>query len=264
MKLKYYWKIYKILFIQDIKSKMYYPSDFVISILGIILSDLSGLIVFNIMFLNFSNILGWNYLEMLFMYGFSLIALTPVQCLFDNNWNLKDRIFSGEFIKYCTKPINIYFYFIFETFDLKGLGQLFMGIGIVVYSIIKMKVSIDLLWMLVFGMLVLFSSLFMASLTNFAAATSFWIINSSMVMVFVNKFREYAKYPVSIYPTVLKVVFTFFIPISMMAYYPCVWILKPELIDWIACSLPLYSIFLFLLSYKFWMLGARNYNGTGT
>ena len=102
---------------------MSYRSDFIISMIGMILTDISELLAFYIMFLNFPSVCGWSYHEMLFLYGFSLVALTPLQCLFDNNWNLRHYVYEGDFIKYCFRPINIFFYFISEDFDTKGLGK---------------------------------------------------------------------------------------------------------------------------------------------
>ena len=65
-------------------------------------------------------------------YGFSLVAITPVQCFFDNNWSLRMYVRDGDFIKYYFRPINMFFYFQSEVFDIKGLGQLAFGIATIV------------------------------------------------------------------------------------------------------------------------------------
>ena len=121
--LKFYARMYRKILVQDLKSKMSYRADFVISTFGMIMTNLSGFVTFMILFHNFPTINGWDYHHMLFLYGFSLVALTPVQCFFDNNWNLRFMVQSGDFIKYCFRPINVFFYFISEVFDVKGLGQ---------------------------------------------------------------------------------------------------------------------------------------------
>ena len=87
--LGFYLRIYRKILAQDIKSKMSYRADFIISTIGMICTNVAGFISFWILFRNFPSVNGWNYYEMLFLYGFSLIALTPVQCLFDNNWSLR-------------------------------------------------------------------------------------------------------------------------------------------------------------------------------
>ena len=130
--LRFYARMYRKILVQDLKSKMSYRADFVISTFGMIMTNLSGFVTFMILFHNFPTINGWDYHHMLFLYGFSLVALTPVQCFFDNNWNLRFMVQSGDFIKYCFRPVNVFFYFISEVFDVKGLGQLAFGIGTII------------------------------------------------------------------------------------------------------------------------------------
>lgn len=144
-KVQFYVYIYIKILVQDIKSKLSYRADFVISTLGMILTNVTGYISFWILFNTFSEINGWNYYEMLFFYGFSLMAITPSQCFFDNNWNLQNSLVSGDFIKYCVRPLNIFFYYISEVFDIKGLGQFVFGIVTVWYSWHKLNITFSVL-----------------------------------------------------------------------------------------------------------------------
>lgn len=159
--IRYYLRIYKKLCIQNIKSKMSYRFDFIISLLGIILVNISGFISFWIIFQNFPSILGWTYYEMLFLYGFSLIALTPVQCFFDNSWNLLTYVFSGDFIKYFFKPLNLFFYYFSEIFDMKGLGQFCFGVFILVYSWMHLELAFSVFILVKLIIALVSASLFM-------------------------------------------------------------------------------------------------------
>ena len=263
-RLGFYIKIYLKILKQDLKSKMSYRADFVISNIGMILTNLVGFLSFIILFENFEEINGWTKYEMLFLYGFSLLALTPVQCFFDNNWNLRFAVESGDFIKYCFRPINIFFYYISEVFDVKGLGQLVFGGGTLVYAWYKVGIPVTFRSISLTCVSLFAASLFMIAVMNAAAATCFWITRSGMVMVLAFKFKDYSKYPISIFRGVFRVLFTFIIPIAYIAYYPSIVVLRPDnipVLSWI--SLPLGLVF-FYLSYRFWMRGARKYSGTGS
>jgi len=83
-KFNYYLKLYFLFVIQDIKSKMQYRIDFYISSIGMIVGNLLGILSLSILFKSIPNILGWTYYELLFIYGFSLIVLSPLQLFFDN------------------------------------------------------------------------------------------------------------------------------------------------------------------------------------
>lgn len=263
-KLQFYIRIYQKILVQDLKSKMSYRTDFIISTLGMILTNIVGMVTFWIMFQKFTNINGWNYHEMLFLYGFSLIALTPMQCFFDNNWNLRNHVYSGDFIKYCFRPINIFFYFISEVFDIKGIGQFFMGSIALSYAWIKLELDFSIWILLKLFIALITASLFMISIMNIAAATCFWIINSGYIMVTIFKFTEYARYPANIYQSVFRFCFTFIIPIAFVAYYPSLTFLRPDQIPILTQIAPLVGILFFILSYKIWMKGATTYSGTGS
>ena len=262
--LKFYMSIYGKVLVQDLKSKMSYRADFIISNIGMIISNLVGFVTFYILFSNFPSINGWTMYEMLFMYGFSLIALTPLQCFFDNNWNLRFMVRTGDFIKYCFRPINIFFYFISEVFDVKGLGQLCFGVGTLVYAWSHLAIPVSFVTIMQTVLYFLAASLFMIAIMNFAAATCFWIQNSGYVMVIMFRFKDFAKYPASIFNTVFRVIFTFVIPIAFIAYYPSLVVLRPDNVPLLSWLSPLIGLAFFYLSYKFWMLGARKYDGTGS
>ena len=262
--LKFYLSIYRKILIQDLKSKMSYRADFVISNIGMIVSNLVGFVTFYILFQNFPSINGWTMYEMLFLYGFSLIALTPVQCFFDNNWNLRYAVKTGDFIKYCFRPINIFFYYISEVFDVKGLGQLAFGVGTLVYAWRHLAIPVTAASITQTVLFLIAASLFMIAIMNFAAATCFWIQNSGYIMVIMFRFKDFAKYPASIFNSVFRIVFTFVIPIAFIAYYPALVVLRPASVPLLSWLSPIIGLVFFYLSYRFWLLGARKYDGTGS
>lgn len=262
--LKFYFNIYCKILAQDLKSKMSYRADFIISTIGMIFTNIAGFISFWILFSNFPSIDGWSYYEILFLYGFSLISLTPVQCLFDNNWSLRTYVYSGDFIRYCFRPINLFFYFQSEIFDIKGLGQLAFGIGTIAYSWNKLGLDFTPLILLKLIIFMITSSLIMIAVQNAAAATCFWIQNSFYVLDFVMSFKDYSKYPITIFSPVFRFIFTFIMPIAFIAYYPSIVILRPDEVPLLSWLSPFIGILFFFLSYKFWMYGASKYSGTGS
>ena len=188
--LTFYIKIYCKILAQDLKSKMSYRADFIISMIGMILTNIAGFISFRILFENFSSINGWSYHEMLFLYGFSLIAITPMQCMLDNNWSLRIAVYNGDFIKYCFRPINLFFYYESEVFDAKGLGQLAVGLTAMVYAWAQLGLEVSFLMIAKTIIFLLTASLFMMAMQNAAASACFWIDNSFYVLDLVFRLRE--------------------------------------------------------------------------
>jgi len=262
--LRFYLHIYKLILAQDLKSKMSYRADFIISIIGMLFTNISNFLAFWIIFQKFPSVMGWNYYEMLFLYGFSLLALTPVQCFFDNNWNLMGQVFSGDFIKYCFRPINLFFYYMSEVFDLKGLGQFLFGVGILSFAWYKLALPFTFIVAIKLVVSLFSASLFMIALMNVAAAINFWIIDSRGIMIFAFKFKDYAKYPITIFQSVFQFIFTFIIPIAFIAYYPSMFFIRPNELSILTYLSPILGVLYFYLSYKLWMKGAMSYSGTGS
>ena len=77
-------------------------------------------------------------------------------------------------------------------------------------------------------------------------------------------FKDFAKYPSSIFSGVFSFLFTFIIPIAFVAYYPSLVILEPDNVPLLSWLSPLLGVLFFWLSYKFWMLGVRKYDFTGS
>ena len=262
--LSFYLKIYLKIVVQDIKSKMSYRADFIISTIGMILTNVSGFVAFYVIFNNFVAIGKWSYYELLFFYGFSLVALTPVQCLFDNNWNLRSYVYNGDFIKYCFRPINIFFYFQSEIFDVKGIGQFVFGMLTIIYSWSKLGIETTVLEIIKLVIFLITASLFMIGIMNIAAATCFWLLYSGYIMVIASKLKDYARYPTTIFNPFFRFIFTFIIPIAFISFYPSLVILRPDetpVISWLS---PFLGVIFFYISYKIWMIGATKYSGTGS
>lgn len=261
---KYYAKTYLMMISQDIKSKMQFRTDFYVSSLGMLATNLSGLLSFWILFNSIPDIQGWNYNQMIFLYGFSLLALTPVQLFFDNIWNISGKVLRGDFIIYCLRPVNIFFYYIAEVFDMKGLSQLTFGGIILVYAWVKLSIALSVLNILLLILTLLGASMVMIGIMVLASSSAFWITNSTAVMMFMFKFKDYSKYPMTIFNAVFRFVFSFLIPIGFIAFYPSQMFLEPNSLTIMALLSPVMGIVFFALGYKVWMRGAVAYSGTGS
>ncbi|MBN1216916.1 MAG: ABC-2 family transporter protein [Candidatus Lokiarchaeota archaeon] len=260
----FYLKLYFKITGQYIKARMQYRTDFLISIIGIIFTNIIGILFLWVLSLSIPSIGKWKIDHLMFLYGFSLLAVTPLQLFFDHIWMLRYRLQEGEFIKYYLKPLNSMFYYISEVFDLKGLGQLGFSIGILIYSSIKIGFEWTFLIVIIFILLLFSASLIMISLMIIAASTAFWITNSYSVLAFVFNFKDFSKYPLSIFNTIFRYFFTFVIPIGFVAFYPTTLLVFPEDINATIILSPFIGIALFILAYSIWKKGMNNWSGTGT
>src|SRR5512134_3809150 len=136
-----YLRLYFVIEAQYVKARMQYRADFIISSIGMFFSSLATLGVFWVILGSVPDLAGWSLMEMIFIYAFYMIAISPMQILFDHAWNIRFHIVQGTFLKYYFRPLNMMFYYMSEMFDLKGLTQLFVGIALLVYASIQLNID---------------------------------------------------------------------------------------------------------------------------
>jgi ABC-2 type transport system permease protein len=243
---------------------MQYRADFIISSIGMFFSSLATLGIFWIIFNSIPDIAGWTLMQLVFIYGFYMIAISPMQILFDHIWQIRFHVQQGTFLKYYFRPLNTMFYYMSEMFDIKGLTQLAAGIVILIYA----STQLDIHWTLPrIGLLLLalFSaSLVQISITVLAGCAAFWVLDAYPVLGLAWKLREFAPYPMNIFDGAFRFTFTYIIPLGFVAFYPSQFFLQPQQVSSLVYFSPLVGIGLFALTYWVWTLGVNSYSGTGS
>jgi ABC-2 type transport system permease protein len=258
-----YLRLYFYIEAQYIKAQMQYRADFFISSIGMFFSSLATLAIFVVLFNSISSLAGWSLMEMVFIYAFYMIAISPMQILFDNIWFLRFHVQSGTFLKYYFRPLDMMFYFMSERFDIKGLTQLAVGIILLVYASIQLGIKWSAWKLLLLLVTMSSASLVLIALVVMAGCSAFWLVNSYPVLALAWRLREFAPYPMSIFDGVFRFAFTFILPIGFIAFYPAQFFLRPEDISPLIYLTPIIGIGLFALAYRVWTLGVNSYTGTG-
>ena len=262
--LREYIRLYFIIEAQYIQARMQYRADFIISSIGMFFSSLATLGVFWVLFNSIPTLAGWTFMEMVFIYAFYMIAISPMQILFDQTWFLRYAVQQGTFLKYYFRPLNMMFYFMSERFDLKGLTQLALGIVLLVYASIQLSLQWSILKVLLLLVTLFGASLVLISLTVMAGCAAFWITNSFPVLNLAWKLREFSPYPMNIFDGIFRFTFTFILPIGFIAFYPAQMFLRPDQVSPLVYFSPLVGILAFALAYWVWTKGVNGYSGTGS
>lgn len=262
--LRHYVRLYCLIELQYIKSRMQYRTDFVISSIGILFMSVASLFVFKVIFLSVPRLAGLNFDELVFVYGFYLLAVTPLQIFFDHIWQLRYHVIQGTFIKYYLRPVNVLFYYMSDMIDIKGFVQLVVGIFILVYASFSLGIEWDFL-----RVLLLFASLFGAalvviSLMLMAASTAFWILDPFPVLALAAKIRDFGQYPMTIFDGFARFLFTYLIPTGFVAFYPAQLFLRPGGVSLIHYAAPFVGLVFFMIAYRVWSAGVNQYAGTGS
>lgn len=263
-KLRHYLRIYILIEAQYIKSKMQYRDDFLISSVGMFFSSLTTIAIFWVLLNTIPDLAGWSFDQLVFIYAFYMLAISPMQILFDHFWQLRYHIIEGTFLKYYFRPLNMMFYYTSEMFDIKGIVQLLLGIAMFVYASINLEVVWTAPRLLLLLISLISAALVTISIMVIASSSAFWIYNSYPVMDLAWRLREYSSYPMTIFDGFFRILFTYIVPIGFIAFYPSQFFLESGSVTSLVYISPLVGVGFFVLAYWVWTKGVNSYTGTGS
>ena len=263
--LKKYMHMHRVFVVQEMKRLLEYKGDFIIGVIGFLLSQMLNILFLSIIFSRIPTLLGWKFYEIVFIYGFSLIPKAIDHMFFDNLWNLGHNIVrKGEFDKYLTRPINSLFYIIVEKFQADAFGELIVGIILLCYSLSKLNLQIELVKVIVFIIVIPFATLIYTAIKIGTSALAFWVKRSGTITYMFYMLNDFAKYPVTIYNKVIRSVITYIIPFAFTGFYPSCYLLMGENFLFNIGGTIIISVILMIVSIGIWNIGIHAYESAGS
>lgn len=258
-----YIKLYFLLLSYHVKARASYRADFAISSVSLILINLTTVFSLWALFQVITTLEGFGLFELVLIYSFSLVSTSMSQFFLSNSWIITDKLKSGDFIVYYYKPINILFYFFSESFDFKSIFSIIIGIILFAYSFINLGLVFDLAIFAKAVYYLFFSFLISSSLVILASSVAFWTTNSFGILSLLERFRDFSRFPTTIFNGGVFVQLSYCLPISYISFYPVLSLTRANY-DYVLLLSPLVAISLCILSLFFWNKGVKNYEGTGS
>lgn len=222
-------KMHRIFISQELKRMMEYKGDFIIGIIGFLLVQASNLLFLRIIFSKIPNLMGWDFNQVVFIYGFSLIPKGIDHLFFDNLWSIGHfTVRKGDFDKYLTRPINTLFHVMVEKLQIDALGEFLMGVALVCVALPKIDVELSFVRVLLTLVAVFFAIFIYTGIKTATAAIAFWTKRSGNITYMFYMVNDFAKYPVGIYNRLVRTIITYVIPFAFTAFYPAYYFLTGE------------------------------------
>ncbi|MFC1504486.1 ABC transporter permease [Spirochaetota bacterium] len=252
----------------SIQKQLEYPINLVTWFLIIPLQAFGGILLLRIIILRFQPLAGWTFGEIAFIYALGYLTQGIQVSLFLQTWFIGHFIIHGEFDRILVRPLNTFFLFAFRNVHFNGILDLIPGMIIFIYSsqligfVWSFTNIIKLLFVLTGGALIR-TALFM-----FVGTFSFWFKTRRPASFILQEILvQFTHYPLNIYPYFIQVIFTFFIPLAFISFYPAVGFFnknKPLIFpfDFSLITLILGGV-LFGLAVRFFKTGLKYYESAG-
>ena len=208
---------------------MEYKADFLLGAIGLLFAQAIQILFLGIIFSQIPALKGWSFDEILFIYGFSLIAKSFDHLFFDNLWIVGYRIVrKGEFDKYLTRPINSLYHVLVENFCVDAFGEMLTCALLLGYAVPRLQIPFHWYTVPLMLVVVVFATMIYTSLKIMTAAIAFWTKASGHITHMLYMTNDFSKYPVTIYNRAVQTVITYVIPFAFTAYYPASYFLTGE------------------------------------
>lgn len=261
----YYLKLMKEYMELNIAERTIYDRDFIFGIIALLIKQLIRFSIFAYIYQLVPDIKGWYTNQLIFLYGVSMLGFSVWESLCINFITLPYYIKRGEFDRFLLRPLHPLLQIACDGFDDDSWGELIVAVAIVVWSVFH--VNLSFIEIISIPVIVLISFLVYCGISILLSSVSFYTVAQADIANLTYEISDFAKYPMTIFPGWLQLIFTFVFPIGFAAYYPVSSILKVNNVLSTGLSLVLgllISTLFLVLSVRVWNMGCKHYSGCGT
>ena len=211
------------------------------------------------MFNKFHSIANFSYNQTIMCFSIILFSFSLAECFAKGFDVLPVIIENSDMDMILLKPQSAIFQILSFRIDLSRIGNLLQAIIVLFYAIFFCDITwtyykiFVLLIMLISGVFLFFNLYLLRAAICFFSVNSFDFLN-----ILTDGGKFFGQYPIPIYGKYITLFFTYFIPLSLIQFYPVLYLFdKSNRIIHSIC--PILSWVFFLPCYALWQIGIKHY-----
>jgi ABC-2 type transport system permease protein len=240
-----------------------YRIDFVIGAVTALLSFGAGLLLLHVMFQQTETVGGWTFYQALTLYGVYLfLEEFAVNFLSVNVGALPGLIRRGDLDFILLKPVSSQLLISTRKFILTSLPALLLGLGVMFYGMWAMQ-TLSAATLALSLLFLLCAMLIMYAIWTLLHTLAFWFVRIENIAQLFYAVFEVARFPVTAYPSWLRAVFTFAIPVAYMTTIPAS--AASGIVHWpLAIWAPVIALGGVWASHLFWQFALKHYTSASS
>jgi ABC-2 type transport system permease protein len=261
--------LYGRLLAANLRAQLQYPASFALATLSHGLVTGAEFLGIWVLFARFGQLRDWTLGEVALFYGMVNLSFAIADGLARGFDQMAELLRLGEFDRLLLRPRGTVLQVAGSRFDFKKIGRVAQSLVVLGWAIANLQVKWDaggaLLGIATLaGGIALFYALFMLQ-----AALCFWTTEAlELANILTYGGTQTAQFPLVIYRSGLRAVFTYLVPLGCVAYYPILAILQREdplgSSRWFQCASPLLGAVFLGLACWIWRAGIRRHASTGS
>ena len=261
-----YIDIYSIMLRNSLIREMSFKANFLLWMLVEVLWFVGQIVFFSIIFGNVDRIGDWTKWEVVLLIGtHQMISQLFQAFFFVNVANIPELVRTGKLDSLLVLPLDSQFAVSTKQFGLDSIVNAIVGAIVVGVSLSKLGYVPTPLSILLYLVAICFGIAVHYSIMLSLAAVSFWIVRAQGLVYGYFNFMNIARYPDSIFPRLFKFIFSWIVPVVIVANVPARLLIKafgqpgPLMLQ-----LVIGSTVVFLLSRAFWGFALRRYSSASS
>lgn len=234
-----------------------------LQVIIVVITDPLGLIF---MFSRFGSVGEWTVERIIMIYALAVTGFGLAECFcrgFDVfPWRM---VRNGELDRVMLRPRTLFTQIIGSYFHIHRLSRVAGGIFAVCWCIVKQNIELGALDVLMLVLALLGGFLTYSGVFVFSSGLSFFTVQGTdWIYIFTNASYQVTQIPMNHMPRILRNVFTFFMPMFVISYYPASAVCGWGEAYWKGLlAFPAGFVFL-MVSILVWRFGVSKYKSTGS
>ena len=197
-----------------------YPSNIAGWMISNPLQFIMGFAIIKFVVESFGEINGWNYGQLAFLYGLSVISHALSMIFFVQGWFMGYYVIEGDFDRYLTRPLGVLYQFFFTNINIFGVTDLIPGILVFIYGCVKCEVTVNLLFVLQVVIILIGATLIRGGIYILLGSTSFHTRSAVDFGQYTQEIMDKTTMYLSMYPESMQFILTYLIPVGWISFYP--------------------------------------------
>jgi ABC-2 type transport system permease protein len=223
-----YIEIYSIMLRNSLIREMSFKANFILWMVVEVLWFLGQIVFFSIIFGSIDQIGDWSKWEVVLLVGTHQIIAQLFQAFFFVNVaNIPELVRTGKLDSMLVLPIDSQFAVSSKQFGLDSIVNAALGAVVVIISLAQLGFVPQPIHIVLYLVALAFGVAIHYSIMLTLAAVSFWIIRAQGLVYGYFNFLNIARYPDVIYPHIFRFIFSWLIPVVIVANIPARVLIKP-------------------------------------
>lgn len=242
-------------------NELQYRVNFFLSIVQSVVAVATALAVLALVFSHTDSLGGWSSNELLVIMGVYVLMGGLIRSIVQPNMQqLMNDVEEGTLDYVLTKPEDAQLLVSVRRFQLWQVVDVIVGLALIVVALLRLSEPVDPWSVLAFALALVLGALDIYCFWLILTTGAFWVTRVDFIIELFDGMYQAGRWPVTIYPTWLRIGFTFLVPLGFAVTVPAQ-ALTGRSSGWLLLGAVAFTAALMTFTRWFWRRGLKNYSG---